>query len=120
MRWDSAIVFTTAACPENRTSFFRSYKAVLFAHGCFWHGHDCHLFKWPGTRTEFWRTKITRNRTVDRQAIAALEAAGWRVGIVWECALKGRTRRPMDVVINKCANWLRSKKRTFEIRGLEE
>jgi hypothetical protein len=19
-------------------------------HGCFWHGHDCHLFKWPSTR----------------------------------------------------------------------
>ena len=23
------------------------YSAVIFVHGCFWHGHDCHLFKWP-------------------------------------------------------------------------
>ena len=99
---------------------FPKYRAVLFAHGCFWHKHDCHLFKWPRTRPKFWRTKIARNRKVDRQAILALEAAGWRVGIVWECALKGRTRRSTDVVVRKCANWLRSRRRTFELRGLAE
>ena len=37
------------------------YSAVIFVHGCFWHGHDCHLFKWPQSRREFWRKKITRN-----------------------------------------------------------
>lgn len=21
------------------------YKAVIFVHGCFWHAHNCHLFK---------------------------------------------------------------------------
>ena len=21
------------------------YKAVIMINGCFWHGHDCHLFK---------------------------------------------------------------------------
>ena len=26
---------------------FPKYHAVLFANGCFWHGHDCHLFKCP-------------------------------------------------------------------------
>ena len=25
----------------------QKYKAVIFVHGCFWHGHECHLFKWP-------------------------------------------------------------------------
>lgn len=96
---------------------FPKHKAVLFAHGCFWHGHDCHLFKWPKTRTWFWRTKITRNRKVDRQAIATLEKAGWRVGVVWECALKGRTRIPLEQVIGRCERWLRGNRRRIEISG---
>jgi DNA mismatch endonuclease (patch repair protein) len=93
------------------------YKAVIFAHGCFWHGHDCHLFKWPSTRPEFWRAKIARNRLVDSRAAAALSDAGWRHAIVWECALKGRIRLPYDQVIFACAEWIRSERPVFEIRG---
>lgn len=44
------------------------YRALIFAQGCFWHGHDCHLFKWPSTRPEFRRAKIARNQTVDQHA----------------------------------------------------
>ncbi|MFD2271459.1 very short patch repair endonuclease [Undibacterium arcticum] len=34
------------------------YRAVIFfVHGCFWHGHNCPLFKLPQTRTEFWLKK---------------------------------------------------------------
>lgn len=30
------------------------YKAIIFIHGCFWHGHhNCRLFKLPASRTEF-------------------------------------------------------------------
>src|SRR3546814_10547828 len=43
---------------------FPRYSAVLFAHGCFWHGHNCHLFRLPATRTDFWAAKIDRNRQV--------------------------------------------------------
>lgn len=93
------------------------YRAVIFAHGCFWHGHDCHLFKWPKTREEFWRTKIARNREVDHLAEAALAAAGWRQAVVWECALKGRTRLPLDAVLSSCADWLTSDEHRIEIRG---
>lgn len=93
------------------------YHAVIFAHGCFWHGHDCHLFKWPATRPEFWRTKIGRNREVDQRTDAALAEAGWRQAIVWECALKGRTRLPLEEVITACADWLRSDRQRIEIRG---
>lgn len=82
------------------------YRAVIFVHGCFWHGHNCHLFKWPATRPEFWRRKIQRNREVDRAALERLLADGWRVGTVWECALKGRNRWPLDEVIKQCADWL--------------
>ena len=34
------------------------FRAVVLVHGCFWHGHDCPLFRLPGTRTDFWRDKI--------------------------------------------------------------
>ncbi len=93
------------------------YKAVIFAHGCFWHGHDCHLFKWPSTRPEFWQAKIARNRAVDERTDAALTEAGWRQAVVWECALKGKTRLPFEDVIQSCAEWLRSDRPRLEIRG---
>lgn len=93
------------------------YRAVILAHGCFWHGHDCHLFKWPKTRDEFWRAKIARNRDVDLKAEAALDAAGWRRATVWECALKGKTRLPLEEVLSRCAAWLRSDSERIKIRG---
>jgi DNA mismatch endonuclease, patch repair protein len=51
---------------------FSKYKALIFVHGCFWHGHNCHLFKWPFTREEFWRKKILKNRDNDQKALKAL------------------------------------------------
>lgn len=93
------------------------YKAVIFAHGCFWHGHDCHLFKWPSTRPQFWQAKIARNRAVDERTDTALSEAGWRQAIVWECALKGKTRLPLEDVIQSCAEWLKSDRPRLEIRG---
>lgn len=98
---------------------FPGRHAVLFAHGCFWHGHDCHLFVWPKSRAKWWRDKIERNKSVDGRVIEALAGMGWRIGIVWECAIKGRTRRPLDSAIDGCASWLRSDKPRLELRGLD-
>ena len=81
------------------------YRAVIFVHGCFWHGHDCHLFKWPQTRPEFWRDKIGRNRANDAKAQAALLEAGWRVATVWECALRG-ANRDIEGVLQRLIDWL--------------
>jgi DNA mismatch endonuclease (patch repair protein) len=99
---------------------FPKKRAVLFAHGCFWHGHDCHLFRWPRSREEFWRTKIERNRFVDARSLSALLEAGWRYGIVWECALKGTGRLPADQVISACAAWIEGNSKLFELRGLSD
>ncbi|MBO8093652.1 MAG: DNA mismatch endonuclease Vsr [Prosthecochloris sp.] len=95
------------------------YHAVIFVNGCFWHGHDCPLFKWPSTREEFWRNKINRNREKDIESRAALFAAGWRVGVVWECAVKGTTRLPVDKVIGQLSDWMRSTATFKEIRGTD-
>lgn len=85
------------------------HRAVVLVNGCFWHGHDCHLFKWPSTRPGWWRAKIDRTRETDREAFAALKADGWRIAIVWECALKGRTRLGVDEVADQLSQWLLSK-----------
>lgn len=97
---------------------FPKYRAVLFAHGCFWHGHDCHLFKWPSTRPDFWREKIARNKEVDDRTSKALTEVGWRQGVVWECALKGKNRLQTDDVIARCHAWLQSDQPKLEIRGV--
>lgn len=103
--------------PGKPDMVFPRYRAVLLAHGCFWHGHDCLLFRMPGTRQEFWQAKIARNRTVDTRIEQALAEAGWRLGIVWECALKGRTRLPFPAILEACIGWLRSDETRLEIRG---
>lgn len=95
---------------------FPKYNAVLFIHGCFWHGHDCHLFKWPGTRVEFWKQKITRNQLVDKTASDKLRDEGWRIGIIWECSLRGKTKRSFDYIVNETDKWLRSDAQQFQIR----
>ena len=41
------------------------FRTAIFVHGCFWHGHDCPMFKWPATRMEFWRKKIKGNMERD-------------------------------------------------------
>ena len=98
---------------------FPGRNAVLFVHGCFWHGHDCHLFRWPKSREEFWRKKIGKNIERDRHQREALAEAGWRIGIVWECALKGKTRLPLGSVVDQCAIWLKSDIKTLEVSGDE-
>jgi DNA mismatch endonuclease (patch repair protein) len=103
--------------PGTPDMVFPRYRAALFAHGCFWHGHDCHLFRWPASREEFWRTKISRNREVDTRSASQLEDAGWRSAIVWECALKGRAKLPLPAVVEACGAWLRSEASRLEIRG---
>jgi DNA mismatch endonuclease (patch repair protein) len=93
------------------------HKAVVLVHGCFWHGHGCHLFKWPGSRMHFWKTKITSNRMRDEKVMDQLREAGWRVLVIWECALKGKNRRPLDEVISKAVKWIRKGRRRYEIKG---
>jgi DNA mismatch endonuclease, patch repair protein len=94
------------------------YRATIFAHGCFWHKHDCHLFKWPKTRSEFWLNKLIGNRAGDVAALKALGASGWRQAIVWECALKGKARRPLTEVVDTCARWITSNQPFLEIQGI--
>lgn len=87
---------------------FPKLRAVIFVNGCFWHGHECSLFKWPKSRPEFWATKINGNRERDRRVQQALLDSGWRVGIIWECSWKGKHKLPDDERLALCAQWLKS------------
>lgn len=92
--------------PGNPDICFRSRKAAIFVHGCFWHMHECQLFKWPSTRPEFWREKIGGNRARDIRSEAARKLMGWRSLIIWECALKGRAKLELDEVVCLAAEWV--------------
>ena len=94
------------------------YGAAIFVNGCFWHGHDCHLFKWPKTRPEFWKEKIGKNKSNDIKHQAALKAAHWRVMVIWECALKGKTRIDEDLIVKQIETWLHSNTSPAVISGL--
>ena len=68
------------------------YKAVIFVHGCFWHGHEgCKRGTIPATRTEFWRNKISSNKIRDSNNITDLKNLGYRCLVLWQCELKDET-----------------------------
>jgi hypothetical protein len=102
-------------CPRSgRIWSSRSHRAVIFVHGCFWHRHEgCRYATTPATRPEFWAEKFAANVRRDRAACEALVADGWRVAIVWECAL----RRPNQVTATCSAlvSWLATGAPNIEI-----
>ena len=67
---------------------FTSRKKVIFVHGCFWHGHDCPRgARMPKSNRDYWKKKITGNRSRDRRHCDLLNESGWEVLVVWECSL---------------------------------
>lgn len=81
------------------------YRVAILVHGCFWHLHEgCRLAKIPGSREDFWRTKLFRNRERDASAISALRAGGWRVLVVWECYL--RAVKDDQVLVRALVDWI--------------
>lgn len=85
---------------------FPRRRAVVFVNGCYWHGHACHLFRWPKTESAWWRTKIAANVRRDRRVREQLRAENWRIAEVWECTLRGTERRPLEEVIAQTEEFL--------------
>ncbi|MFI4940376.1 MAG: very short patch repair endonuclease [Burkholderiales bacterium] len=96
------------------------FKAVVFVNGCFWHGHKCPLCKIPKTRADFWQTKIKSNHERDIISASKLTAEGWRIAIVWECALKGRQKLTFDVLVDRLSQWIADPLiQTIEFKGTD-
>lgn len=91
------------------------YHAVIFVNGCFWHGHNCSLFKLPATRREFWQNKIDQNRLNDKRSASAVQLAGWRIATVWECSMKGTLRLDDICLADRLASWLQGDNGNLEI-----
>lgn len=68
------------------------HRAVIFVHGCFWHGHGCAKGRLPKSRLDFWGPKIERNRNRDTESVKMLRAEGWRVLTIWQCQTKDTDR----------------------------
>ncbi|MCO1349985.1 very short patch repair endonuclease [Burkholderia vietnamiensis] len=74
--------------PGSPDIVFASRRAVIFVHGCFWHGHNCRRGRPPTSNTGYWLPKLERNATRDRQVVAELQALGWSVLTIWECQVQ--------------------------------
>src|SRR5690606_30900503 len=107
------------ALPGKPDIVLRKHQAIIMVHGCFWHGHSCHLYKIPSTRRQFWLGKIESNQKRDLIVLEQLSKAGWRVLTVWECAIKGKTRLDFNTLIQKIEQWIVSNANNDEIRGEE-
>lgn len=78
------------------------HHTVVFVHGCFWHRHEgCKDATTPKTRQDYWIPKFERNVKNDKRHIEDLEAAGWKVIVVWECELKKDFQGTMGRVIEQ-------------------
>ncbi|WP_063915352.1 very short patch repair endonuclease [Burkholderia stagnalis] len=83
---------------------FPGWRAIVFIHGCLWHWHGCKRSRMPGTNTEYWAKKITRNVARDQEQCSLLIDSGWRVLTVWECAVSARC---LPATVDLVEVWLR-------------
>lgn len=96
--------------PGSPDLVFPKYRAVIFVHGCYWHGHShgCRLFRLPKSNTEFWSKKIEANRDRDRRVIRELLDSGWRVAVIWECSLRGQPSAVHQYILDCICKWFDS------------
>jgi len=82
------------ALPGSPDLVLPRWRTVIFVNGCFWHRHvGCEYAYVPKSRKDFWLAKFERNIARDAAAYVALEQAGWRVIVVWECTLRNNGRQ---------------------------
>jgi DNA mismatch endonuclease (patch repair protein) len=92
-------------------------KIAIFVNGCFWHYHGCHISHVPKSNVAFWQAKIKRNLERDKKAADALFAIGWRVLIIWECALMTNSKLTEDNLLLKIQEFINISKRGGAIVG---
>lgn len=102
--------------PGSPDLVFPKYGAVVFVHGCFWHDHGCKYSTKPATRKAFWDEKFAANRERDKRKSGEIRKLGWRVLVVWECALKDAAAESTRTV-ERVARWLESRRGYGEIGG---
>lgn len=103
----------TPKLPGRPDIIFSRHRAVIFVHGCFWHGHNCPMFKVPETRRQFWVDKITSNRNRDARVTSSLLQMGWRIATIWECSIRGPHKLCDQDILATIQTFLASKSTTL-------
>lgn len=84
------------------------YKIAVLVNGCFWHRHECELFKWPKSNRQFWKKKLLGNVERDQRSHKSLNELGWHVMIVWECATKNKSTAQLESLASRMSHWIES------------
>lgn len=88
------------------------YRTVILVHGCFWHRHQgCKYSSTPKSNTDFWTAKFERNVRRDQENLKELEAAGYKVMVLWECELKS------PIKVEDTLQELELKRREFQLKA---
>ena len=103
--------------PGRPDIYLAKHRAVIEVHGCFWHSHDCHLFKLPKDNAEWWAEKLGKTQERDARNRSAVAACGLRRLVVWQCAVTGRTRLPPHELQQQLMDWLCASEQQGEITG---
>lgn len=104
--------------PGKPDMVFPKYNAVIFIHGCFWHGHGCGRTHIPNDNSSYWTEKIKKNINRDASNKHRLLSMEWRVMEIWECALTGKKRLNTEELSATLANWLTGTEQYREVRAL--
>ncbi|MFB8398640.1 very short patch repair endonuclease [Streptomyces yangpuensis] len=75
---------------------FTRARIAVFLDGCFWHGCPEHATH-PKANAEWWRAKLEKNMSRDRETTAHLESAGWTVLRFWEHELPETVAREITL-----------------------
>ena len=113
-RWQGKLL------PGRPDLVYPRYRAVIQVNGCFWASSQLppvqmarHPVAISGDRS------LRENAKRDARNIVKLEQMGWRVLTVWECSLKGKTRRQTDEVVHTAANWVQFDGDSASIEGTD-
>ncbi|MBM6634446.1 DNA mismatch endonuclease Vsr [Leclercia adecarboxylata] len=109
-----------ADLPGKPDMYFPKYNAVIFIHGCFWHGHDncCPISHIPKNNQSYWRNKIGKNKERDMRNQKNIASKNIRVLIIWECAIK---RKNIDFIdfIDYIEQWLKGGAKSTQMSARE-
>ncbi|MEM5371015.1 DNA mismatch endonuclease Vsr [Paraburkholderia azotifigens] len=88
-------------------------RCAIFVHGCFWHAHGCRIGQPPKSRLDYWRPKLEANKDRDLRKLTELEAAGWKVLVIWQCELRDPETlvKRLGIFLDPAANYDRQSDR---------
>jgi DNA mismatch endonuclease (patch repair protein) len=103
--------------PGKPDLYLPDYNSVILVHGCYWHGHGCHMSNWPDDNAEFWKRKILGTVKRDRKNLKRYQDDRYWVMTIWECALRGKLSRDREKLAVTIEDWLERGKNNRVISG---